>query len=712
MESPADRPGWLQLAVARPLRSLFDYALPANLPVPPIGARVRAPFGNSTIVGVVMGYATPANTKRTKPISEVLDNEPALPAEMLAIAQWLANYYQHPIGEVCAALLPTLARRGKPLAEKAEPAFVCAPQSTAHSAEEATGRAKRQLALWHFLQTQPDGVAIQAINDAGFNRPLLNGLLDKALVTPTEPQRAATQINTRPAGLTLTAEQDAALSALLADRQHFACHLLYGVTGSGKTEVYLQAMAEVLRAKRQVLVLIPEIALTPQTLARFRERFGAAVVLHSQISDSERLRVWLRARDGLEPILIGTRSAILTPFRDLGLIIVDEEHDPSFKQADGLRYSARDLAVKRARDLNIPLLLGSATPALETLHNARTGRYHLSRMRSRPGGATLPGMRLIDTRGIRLHEGMAPETLKLIEQHIQAGNQVLVFINRRGFAPTYLCASCQWQACCPGCDARLTLHRNAAQQSGHMRCHHCGLRAPVPRTCESCGKSALIPVGAGTQRAEEALAERFPDTRLIRIDRDTARTAKRLEAQLDEINTGEPALLVGTQMLAKGHHFPAVTLVAILDADSGFLAADYRAPERTAALIMQVAGRAGRAERPGEVVIQSLHPTNPVLAALISGGYSAFADTELEHRTVGGMPPFQPIAMLRADGLTQQEPEALLRSMMNCLPEDLQARQGLQLLGPAPAPMARVAGRFRAQTMIIAPDRRSLGSPG
>ncbi len=674
------------------------------MPVPEIGARVVAPFGNSQIIGVVLGNEHPADTSRTKPLLELLDTEPALPTQLIDVAHWLANYYHHPIGEVCASLLPALARRGKPMTVQSEEAWQCAPNISVSDATSRIGRAARQLELYNFIAAATKAQTTQQLKTAGFARALISALRDKALLECIEQIPGATQITADPKGLELTTEQSAALAALLADQHRYATHLLYGVTGSGKTEVYLQAITEILHSGRQVLVLIPEIALTPQTVARFRNRFGAAVALHSQINDTERMRIWLRCRDGLEPLLIGTRSAILTPFKNLGLIIVDEEHDPSFKQGDGLRYSARDLAVKRARDLDIPLLLGSATPALESLHNAKTARYTQSLLLTRPGGAHLPKMRLIDIRGVRLNEGLSPELVRLIDKHIKAGNQALVFLNRRGYAPTYLCASCQWQACCPQCEARFTLHNNPRV----LRCHHCGLRSQVPATCGSCGSASLIPIGAGTQRTEAALAALFPATRLIRVDRDTTRTAKRLEAQLDEINKGQPALLVGTQMLAKGHHFPAVTLVAILDADSGFLAADYRAPERTAALIMQVAGRAGRAERSGEVVIQSLHPTNPVLTALITGGFSAFADTELDHRKSGGMPPFRPIAMLRADGLSPTEPEALLRTMVSTLPADFTSSQDLQILGPVPAPMGRVAGRFRAQTMLTAGNRRVL----
>ena len=691
----------------RPLRNLFDYGVPLGVSTPLPGARVRVPFGNSSVVGVVMGEAASADNPRLKLLAEVLDTRPVLDDELRGIGHWLANYYLHPIGEVCAALLPTHARQGKALELATRPTLNCAPDKAPNQADEIIGRAAKQRALWQFLQ-QHDGVAtVEAVRAAGFSRTVIRALLEKQVIEQGEETPRAAELTANPQGLTLTSEQRSALDALLADQHRYATHLLYGVTGSGKTEVYLQAMASVLAAGRQVLVLVPEIALTPQTVARFRARFGATVALHSQLSDTERLQVWLRCQAGLEPVLIGTRSAVLTPFKNLGLIIVDEEHDPSFKQADGLRYSARDLAVKRARTLNIPLLLGSATPALETLHNARLGRYQQSRLNNRPGGASLPAMRIEDIRGVRLNEGISPELMGRIGEHIEAGNQVLVFINRRGYAPTYLCLSCQWQASCPNCDARFTLHQHGGQRPT-LRCHHCGLRAPVPSECGGCGASTLIAVGAGTQRTEQALNDAFPNTRLIRIDRDTTRTAQRLEARLEEINKGESALLVGTQMLAKGHHFPAVTLVAILDADSGFLAADYRAPERTAALIMQVAGRAGRAERAGEVIIQSLHPTNPVLAALIEGGYSAFAETELKLREAGGMPPFRPIALLRADGLTPSEPEALLHTLVAALPHSLREQADVQILGPAPAPMGRIAGRYRAQSLITAPDRKLL----
>jgi primosomal protein N' (replication factor Y) len=474
--------------------------------------------------------------------------------------------------------------------------------------------------------------------------------------------------------------------------------LLDGITGSGKTEVYLRFIAEVLNAGRQVLVLVPEIALTPQTLARFEARFGDAAVMHSNLSDNARLQAWLKVRNGEARILIGTRSAVLTPFADLGLIVVDEEHDASFKQTDGLRYSARDLAVKRARDLDIPLILGSATPSFESLHNALSGRYRHVLLTERAGGATLPEYQLIDIRGHSLDGGLSEDLIRAIGAHLEAGGQALVFLNRRGFAPSMVCGHCQWQARCPGCELPMTMH----QRPPALICHHCGRRQGLPETCPDCGHNALIAVGSGTQRCEDVLSERFPDVPVYRIDRDTTRSQQRLEAQLEAIGNGQPAVLVGTQMLAKGHHFPDVTLVAVVNADGGFMSPDFRAPERTAQLIVQVAGRAGRAERAGTVIIQTYQPDSPLLTTLIRDGYRAFARQELESRAVAELPPHTPMALLRAEAVQGEDARRWLEVLAGYL------GPGLSVYGPAPALMPRVADRQRFQLMLTAASRRAL----
>ena len=416
------------------------------------------------------------------------------------------------------------------------------------------------------------------------------------------------------------------------------------------------------------------------------------------MSDQERLNAWLRCRDGQARILVGTRSAVFTPFKRLGLIVVDEEHDASFKQQDRLRYSARDVAVKRAQDLDIPLILGSATPSLESLENVRCERYRHQRLSRRATGAAMPSMRVLDIRGQPLREGLSQPLTARIEHHLDAGSQVLVFLNRRGYAPVYLCADCGWQASCSQCDARLTLHQGRRR----LACHHCGAERPVNATCPSCGAANLVAVGAGTERTEAGLRERFPDASLIRIDRDTARSQRRLEEGLAKIARGEPGILVGTQMLAKGHDFPNLTMVAAVNADAGFLSADFKAAERTAQLLIQVAGRAGRADRPGEVWIQTLKPGNPALKRLIAEGYPGFAAHELALRHRHGLPPTRHMALVRAAATDPAAPPAFLAKLKAKLPAKL------EVLGPAPAQMQRLANQHRFQLMLLAPRRGPL----
>jgi primosomal protein N' (replication factor Y) len=405
----------------------------------------------------------------------------------------------------------------------------------------------------------------------------------------------------------------------------------------------------------------------------------------------------VKCRDGSAAVVVGTRSAALAPFKALGLIVVDEEHDGSFKQTDGLRYSARDVAAVRARTLAIPLLLGSATPSLESLHNVGRGRYRHVRLTRRATGASMPSMRILDIRGHASTDGISAPLTHVIRRHLGAGGQVLVFLNRRGYAPVLLCTGCGWQAACEGCDARFTAHHSPPA----LVCHHCGRRAALPRACPACGHPDPLAVGVGTQRTEEGLRSLFPDVPVYRIDRDSVRSQRRLEERLAAIHGGEPAILVGTQLLAKGHDFANVTLVATVNADAGFLSADFRAPERTAQLVVQVAGRAGRAERPGEVWIQTLQPDNPVLVRLIADGYPGFAQAELRARQEAGLPPWRPMALIRAESAFADAAVGFLRE----LPARL---AGVEVYGPAPAPLARVADRHRFQLLLLADARRPL----
>jgi primosomal protein N' (replication factor Y) (superfamily II helicase) len=698
----------VRVAVPKPLPRQFDYRLAHGAQAPAPGARVRVRFGRQHVVGVCTAVDPPDPHPDPVPLEAVLDQQPVLHREMLELGFWLSDYYHCPIGEVLAALLPAAARRGGDLTERGAQLW------WATEARPDLSRAPRQQALLDHVLRSGGAASARSITDAGFSGAVLRGLAAKGVLVrerlPAETVTLAARARERETGACvrgpeLNTEQRRAVDLVRAEADRFSVTLLDGVTGSGKTEVYLRIIQSIRAIGRQVLVLVPEIALTPQTLERFKQRFGTADTIHSAMTDAQRLAVWQRCRAGTAGILIGTRSAVLTPFRDLGLIVVDEEHDGSFKQQDGLRYSARDVAVKRAQTLGIPLLLGSATPSLESLANAAAGRYRHVHLRERAGGATMPAFHLLDIRGHPLDDGISDRLQRILRSHLDAGGQTLVFLNRRGYAPVYLCPGCGWQATCPRCDARMTLHR----QPEALLCHHCGHRERVSSACPACGRAELLAVGMGTQRTESALARLFPDAPIHRIDRDTTRSQRRLEAQLRAIQSGGRAILIGTQILAKGHHFPNVTLVAVINADSGFLSADFRAPERTAQLIVQVAGRAGRAERPGEVWIQTYQPDNPMLQSLISEGYPGFAQRELDNRRNAGLPPFRPMALIRAEGARTERVQAALRGLQQSLRDAAALRPGnVEVLGPVAAPLARRADRVRQQLLVLADARRPL----
>ncbi|MDI1351674.1 MAG: primosomal protein N', partial [bacterium] len=502
--------------------------------------------------------------------------------------------------------------------------------------------------------------------------------------------------------LRLNEEQNNAVTTIINELQHYHCFLLHGITGSGKTEVYLQVIAEVLRQEKQVLILVPEIGLTPQLLARFTERFSQPIaVMHSNLNESERQIAWQLAQDNLVKIIIGTRTAVFTPMPKLGLIVIDEEHDSSLKQMEGVRYSARDSALMRAHFANIPIILGTATPSLETVNNCKQKKYTLLRLNHKALTAAKLHYQLIDLRAQVLQSGLAAPTLQVISEHLHHKNQVLVFINRRGFAPVLLCHQCGWMADCRACDSHLTLHK----QSKQMICHHCGLTQNPPLICHHCKSRDLVPVGAGTQRIHEFLSHYFPDTAIIRIDRDEVRKKNALEEQLDKIKNGEAQLIVGTQMLAKGHHFPRLSLVVILDADAGLYNQDFRAIEHLGQLLIQVAGRAGRAEHPGQVVIQTHLPNHPLLNLLIQQGYDQFADALLTDRQQAELPPFHFLAVIRAQSKSISALLQFLHQVKNQI-----NNHPLTVMGPAPAPLPRKAHQHRMQLLIKSPSRHALKS--
>ncbi len=501
-----------------------------------------------------------------------------------------------------------------------------------------------------------------------------------------------------------TPEQVAAIEAVRLGFGRFHPVLLHGVTGSGKTEVYLRLVAEAIEKGGQALLLVPEIGLTPQFEERVRARFpGMAVTAaHSHLAQGERARAWLAAQSGAARIVLGTRLAALMPFRQLDLIVVDEEHDPSYKQQEGLRYSARDVAVLRAQRLGIPVVLGSATPSLESLANAREGRYALARLDARAAsGATLPEVRTIDTRADRPVEGLSHGLVAALRSRLARGEQSLVFVNRRGFAPVLFCRACSWHSTCSRCSANLVLHRRDAE----LRCHHCGKRERIPAVCPNCAGSDLAPVGEGTQRIEETLAEVLVGARIARIDRDSTARKGALVRVFDQVRAGEIDILVGTQMLAKGHDYPALTLVGVLGADNALFSADFRAAERLHAQLVQVSGRAGRADRRGEVLIQTDFPHHPLYAAVARHDYDGFADAALEERRAAGFPPYSHLALLRAE--SKNAGEALgfltLAARMACRQE-----AAVDVFDPVPASLERKAGFERAQLLVRASSRSVL----
>ncbi|ROR97933.1 replication restart DNA helicase PriA [Sinobacterium caligoides] len=704
-----DAPLW-RVAVPTPLRKLYDYLPPVALTaeqcarVTP-GVRVKVSFGRQQLIGVVVDCDAQSDFQRSKlkPVLELLDNDSVFSADIERLCHWISRYYQYGLGEVMSNALPVLLRKGRSVS-----AQVKRWRLTTNGKglpEGALRGAKKQALLLALLQRgeqSPETLKEQGIS-AAISRAMVDKglieqvLIDEALAVPSAPLPATL----RQSALTLNAQQQRALDEV--PDTGFAPTLLQGVTGSGKTEVYLQLIHRQLEAGRQALVLVPEIGLTPQTQQRFIDRFDCPVaMLHSAMSDTARLEVWRRARVGQLGIVIGTRSALFTPLPQLGIIIVDEEHDGSFKQLEGVRYNARDAAVVRAKDCAIPIVLGSATPSLESLHNAQQGRYRHLELLERAGGAEPPAVQLVDVRQQNMHEGMSGELLEAMREELQRGRQVLLFLNRRGYSPSLMCHQCGWCADCHNCDAKLTVHLKPRQ----LHCHHCDSRYAIPAACPNCHSGNLLGEGIGTERSQRALEQLFPAVPVLRVDRDTVSRRGELDELLAEVHSGEPCILVGTQMLAKGHHFPDVTLVAIVDADAGFFSSDFRGSERISQLLVQVAGRAGRAEHRGRVLVQTHHPEHLLMRQLLEQGYHAVAQSLLAERQVLGLPPCGYLVMVRADARHEQ----LAEQMLARLRDALQGLAGSEVtwVGPMPALMVRRQGRFRAQIMLRSGSRGLL----
>ena len=700
----------LKVAINTPLQQIFDYLPPEThtAKLTP-GQRVRVPFGRREQIGVLVALADSAAVPEAKlrRVTAVIDVEPVLDPGLLELLNWATDYYQYPPGEVIAAALPTALRQGAP----AQPQPVYCWELTAAGREvdieKLTRRAAVQAALLTALTTHPRAGEAQLRDVHPQWRKTIRVLQDKGWIEQLELEVETVDDEDRTAPVTaqelvLTDEQAHAVSSV--PPQGFSTSLLEGVTGSGKTEVYLRLIETQLEAGRQTLVLVPEIGLTPQLLDRFHARIpGHIAVVHSGLTPTQRMNAWLAARSGEAVVIIGTRSAIFTPLCKPGLIIVDEEHDASFKQQDGFRYSARDLAVYRARQLGIPVVLGSATPAFESLNNALAGRYLHLQLGERPGSAQQPDVHVIDLRQHALQEGLSQPFIQALRTHLDNGGQALVYLNRRGFAPVLLCPDCGTVLECQRCDARLVLHRHR----NRLSCHHCGHERAAIENCPECQRE-LVAVGLGTERLEQAIGKWFPEYPLVRLDRDTTRKRGALEELLEQIRSKQARILLGTQMVTKGHDFPDVSFVGIVDSDQGLFGTDFRSSERLAQSILQVAGRAGRGDRPGEVWIQTYYPEHPLLRILIEQGYDAFAKQALEERAATGWPPFSHLVLLRAES-TQRELvfrflEQACRAARPLLSGDIRT------LGPANAPMEKRSGRFRGQVLIQSASRPHLHS--
>jgi len=606
------------------------------------------------------------------------------------------------VGESVFTALTTALRSGKAATGRTLRRLKATPYETA---KLPAVRSVRQKALLSLLDQHPAGITPDDIRQEQLVAAA-RALVDKGLATWVEQSEQPTVVAaSEPKGPRppLNPAQQKAHHQLTAALGSFSVNLLYGVTGSGKTEIYLRLVEDVLSLEKQSLVLLPEINLTPQLEGRFRQRLATDIrILHSNLNETERLDAWMAFQTGRCRVLLGTRSALFTPAPSLGLIILDEEHDASFKQQEGFRFSAREAAIMRGHLEGIPIVLGSATPAMETLANVARGKFRQLDLPERAGGSKAPTFQIIDIRAEFLEEGLSERLIAAIRETLARKEQVLLFVNRRGFAPVQTCHACGWVATCRHCDTRLVTHQSEAI----LRCHHCGFQEAIPRKCPGCSGDQLILLGLGTERIEDALSRLFPTHRLTRIDRDTTRRKGQLETHLESIHSGETDILIGTQMLAKGHHFPDVTLVGILDVDGGLFSSDFRASERTAQLIMQVAGRAGRADRPGRVLLQTRHPGHPLIDALIHRGYPAFSLDCLKERELLALPPFSHQALIRADASRKDTVREFLEGLSSTLSPTTFPK--VMVLGPVPSPMERRGNRYRWQVLLQSPQRSAL----
>ena len=694
------------MALPVPLRRHYDYVIGENfrqvefLP----GTRVSVPFGRrKDQVGMVLGVVdqSPLQPDQLKSVSKVIDYEPLFSPRHFELLCWAADYYHYPVGEVLFSTLPGLLRKGKSVERGYDEIFRVSAEGRK---TDPGNNAPAQIALLRILRTYPGGLTRQELRtkQTRYAKPL-KALLEKGLVKRLIAGVAgpiATETEDR--GFALNQRQIQAINSITAKTDAHHTHVLQGITGSGKTEVYIEAVRRVVEQNRQALILVPEIGLTTQFIDRLKRRLPVDIrVQHSALNETERLRNWLAARNGEAAVIIGTRSAVWTPLKSPGIYVVDEEHDPSYKQESGFRYSAKDIAIVRGKLDNVPVVLGSATPSLETLKNIRSRKYGEQHLPTRASGAKPPEIRFINLRNEPVSGAVSKTLLDEVAITLEKNNQVLLFLNRRGYAPVILCHSCGWYAECGHCSVKMTYHKD----KNRLICHHCDARRVLPARCPNCDEAELIEVGHGTQRLDQTLTEHFPDARILRIDRDSTRRKGSMERMIKEITTGKADILIGTQMLAKGHHFPRLTLVGIIDADAGLLSTDFRASERLAQLIVQVSGRAGREDRPGVVFIQTHFPEHPLLQTLVAQGYDQFAGLLLAERKKAQLPPYSYLALLGAEAVSREAAEKFLHEARNRLK---QCSADLRIFGPVNAPIEKRRGRYRNQLLIQSANRNVL----
>ncbi|WP_028762518.1 primosomal protein N' [Shewanella colwelliana] len=698
-------PVFVEVALPVPMRQSFSYQVnAADEHRVHKGIRVKVPFGRQQLIGLVTDISNTCSLtpQQIKSVIEFLDDAPLLPDSLYKLTHWAARYYFCSVGQMLSQALPVALRKGAEVTANSTTFFLATPDGKSADLDTLKRAPAQRKVMTLFLER---ALTQEEVNALELSKAALKALLERGWIAK-EVRAKALDLSWREE-LTLGEDphqlnpEQAIAVATLNQQSGYHCTLLEGITGSGKTEVYLALLESVLKKGLQALILVPEIGLTPQTISRFKHRFNVQVaVIHSGLTDNQRLNAWRQARSGEAAIIIGTRSALFTPMPYPGLIILDEEHDSSFKQQEGVGYHARDLAVMRGHLEKIPVLLGSATPSLETLQNALSGRYHHLSLGQRAGAAEKVRQGIVDIRNQPLKNGLSHALLNEMRIHLDAGNQVLLFLNRRGFSPALLCHECGHLHECDRCDAFFTVH----QSLGEIRCHHCGNHYAIPRQCHQCGSTMLMGQGVGTEQLAEALTKEFPKYPVVRIDRDTTSRKGALEGHLNAIHKGEYKILVGTQMLAKGHHFPDVTLVGLLDVDGALFSADFRAPERFGQLYTQVSGRAGRARKAGTVLLQTHQCDNPILRELMHKGYGEFARGQLEERKQALLPPAWHMLLLRAEAHRPEDADEFLNQVAAILPQN----DNCEVIGPMPAPMDKKAGKFRRQLMFQTKERSQL----